>query len=174
MHGSAVPAETEPFPCAGACLSSAFRALVVPSACAPWEPVRCVQAAKGLFYTLGFWKETCLADPRLRHLWGRLVQATPCPATVTVHAEDDGIQQAADSLTLWPVLTLRRQLLPFAFSCAAPPACATKSTVFCPQSPSPAISTLFPLSLSPLLPFPPLLLNLYFFFSVPAKRYQSR
>lgn len=66
------------------------------------------------------------------------------------------------------------RLLPFAFSCAAPPACATKPTVFCPQPPFPAISTLLFLSLSRLLPFPPLLFNLYFFFSVPAKRYQSR
>lgn len=81
-----------------------------------------------------------------------------------------------------PEASLAHWLLPFAFDCAVPPACATKTTVFCPQPPFPALFTfllyllllLLFCSLFLLLLFPPLLLNLYFFFSVPAKRYQSR
>lgn len=56
---------------------------------------------------------------------------------------------------------MAHQLLPFAFGCAAPPDCATKPTVSCLQPPSLTVPTLL-LSLSPLLPFPPLLFESLF------------
>lgn len=129
----------------------------------PQEPMQCVQAVKGLFCTLDFWKETCLDAPRAKAPLGE-----GDPSCIMSSRGLWPCQERWHPASCW---RSDHRVLPFSFSCAA---CASKCTVFYRQPPSPAISTLLLLSLSPLLPFPPLLLNLYFFFSVPAKRYQSR
>lgn len=114
------------------------------------------------------------------HLWGgwpRLCHAQPWPLAVPGRVAPAGCWRSV--ARAHPAAILAHWLLLFAFDCAVPPACTTKTSFLStapfscsfhppplPSSPSPALFLL--------LPFPPLLLNLYFFFSVPAKRYQSR
>lgn len=134
-----------------------------------------VQAAEGLFRHPGFLERDASCCPRAEAPLG---EAGPGCVTSSRGRAWGGRHPASrwrsdPGVRAHPEAGSAPRLPPVAFGCAAPPARAAKPAVFCPQPPSPAVSTLL-LSLSPLLPFPPLLLNLYFFFSVPAKRYQSR
>jgi len=92
-----------------------------------------------------FRKGHVLLPPWPRHFWGRLVQATSCPAVASGHAREDGTLRAAGVLTLWSVLILR-QAWPVS-------SCLLLSAVLPlqPLLPNPLSSVCSPV----LLPFPP-------------------
>lgn len=154
-------------------MNCAFRGLTCAgSQCScPQEPTQCVQT---VLYP-GCLERTVSCCPRAKAL---LEEAGP-GCVISSHGPWP-YRGGWNPVSCWcfdpviyahPEASSAHQLLPFAFSCCP----------FQPVLPNPAFSVCSPLllpflpsSLSPLFPFTPLLLNLYFFFSVPAKRYQSR